>query len=44
LQERVEALVNYLNGHLHGGALDALSPLDSGRHLLINNIIAELSS
>ena len=43
LQERVEALVNYLNGHLHGGALDALSPLGSGRHLQINSIIASLS-
>ena len=44
LKDRVEALVNMLNGQLHGGALDALSPLGSGRHLLINNIIAQLSS
>jgi len=43
LQDRVEALVNMLNGHLHGGALDALSPHGSGRHLQINSIIASLS-
>ena len=42
LKERVQLLVNLLDGNLHGGALDALSPEGSGRHVLINNLIYEL--